>query len=198
MKLPLTKLPLDRIYLDMDGIVADCYGAILKKWNRPDAFLDTKYHGVESHLYEYHRTLWGVSDSDFYEAMDYSFWLDIDPTPDAHSILKLVTSFLPKEQVYFLSTPVATIGCGEAKRLWLCKHFGVEWGDRLVLTRAKCGEAYHNHLLIDDQARNTSEFSKFGPSILYPRIWNRNYLFYDSIDYLHSRLDYYAEYYRGY
>jgi 5'(3')-deoxyribonucleotidase len=137
----MTKSKKKVLYIDMDGVVADFWKAIMMNEPRID---DKRY---------------------FPTYADQEKMVDVICERNPHifkyllpikGAIEAVEPLFKKYDVYFLSTPMWDIPESYTdKRLWLEKHFGNLAKKRLILTNRK--DLAIGDILIDDRLKNGSE-----------------------------------------
>lgn len=149
-----------KIFLDMDGVVADFVsGAIeaaglplthdrVDRWN----FFEP-YMSAEEFWKRIHDT--------------YEFWAGLDPYPWAQELVDLCKQY---GEVIFLSDSSHDDDAPSGKVKWLRRHgFLNEDSSNYMLGRHKELLCFRDHVLIDDSPANCS---KWGNNILFPQKWN--------------------------
>lgn len=155
----------DTIFLDMDGVLSDLIGGILKLHNIPqeERVCIRKY---DDDLYNMVR----MSRAALWESIDYrEFWYSLDPFVWANELLAKCRRLVPN--VYVLSSPAGGAESAAGKLLWLTKNFGGgSKGFRdFILTPHKHLLAKPTAILIDDREDYCKSFSDAGGlSILFP------------------------------
>jgi len=161
------------IYLDMDEVISDLAGAILKLFSRdkscmiPGEWMISKWLGI------LHDRLWEVIDN---EGID--FWLNIEPYPWASELVEKLSLF---SRVVIASTPSTTsIWSPSGKMGWLHDFFDDPRFTDYVLIRDKWRLSHGGALLIDDKPSNIEKFTRrpdgapSGEAILFPAEWHEN------------------------
>lgn len=150
------------ILLDMDGVVADFVGAIIKSHK-----LDIQHDDWTD--WNYHREV-GLTDDEFWEPTYGSDWWFIDV--EAYSwATGLFTALREIGTVVFCSTPNDAINCAADKARWLNHYLGNH--QEMVFTKHKHLLAKPNVVLIDDKDSNIHDFQKAGGhGVLFPQPWN--------------------------
>lgn len=132
-----------KIYLDMDGVIAD--------FNKAYTKFDPKKEDRKK----------------FREAvMDYKIFEDLDLMPDAHQLLNHVKKLKDVEIEMLTSMGTHDPFQGEeAKRqkiVWLARH-GIDYKPNFVRTKTeKANYAKHNSILIDDSVGCVAPFIRAG------------------------------------
>ena len=133
------------VFIDLDGTVCDYHAAINSRLadSSLKINLDDFWAGVEK------RDAICKQIKDNADRQDH-FYRDLKPYPGA---IETIKELAKKYQVYFLSAPeVFSATCHSDKNDWIVRHFGREFGKRLILTSDKtlvgCSGGYN--ILIDD------------------------------------------------
>jgi 5'(3')-deoxyribonucleotidase len=162
-----------RIYIDLDGVLADFPQAASDLFGKPNPYVTPPYTSTQNVNME---EIFEMSTEDFCEPMGYDYWLNIKPYPDAMHVVQLAESVVGEDNVFIATAPVMTHGCSDGKREWVHRHLGFEYLTRTYIGKKKYGYAHEHAFLIDDQHRNIDPFREYGGStFLYPRPWNNNY-----------------------
>jgi len=168
-----------KVYLDMDGVVADFSRGAARKLRKPWPYDDVKNLGDAGwDLIK----LWGLkTPENLFGSMDQKFWESLDTTKEASSVVATLTSAFGVENICFLSAPCNTKGCAEGKRNWAHKYFPDI--PLLLAMPSAFGRDAPKHmlagpdtLLIDDYTVNTDNFTgSGGKAFLFPRPWNNKF-----------------------
>lgn len=163
---------MDRIFIDMDGVLFDFNGAICELFGTTEEELRAKWAPGE---WDICGPL-GLTDHQFWKALDKEgakFWAEMKPYPWATKLWKLCKTLAPG-RVSILSSPSqhpsAMAGKLEALQRW---HYnGKEFRDFLIGPRKDLC-ANETAFLIDDSNKNIDRFrGAGGNAILFPRYWN--------------------------
>jgi 5'(3')-deoxyribonucleotidase len=161
-----------RILLDVDGVVADLVGGVLK-------FLDCQLPPERGDAaYDIAATLgYRFGNKAFWDHFNYDFWAGLPRTAEADEVVELACRYAGKENVSFSTHPTETYGCAEGKLAWLRRwypelpvllHCGAEVRKDLL--------AAPQTLLIDDRSHNVDTFrAAGGMAFLFARPWNRDW-----------------------
>lgn len=168
-----------RVFLDMDGVVADFMGGAMVLHGKPFPYDDPANRG--DHGWGFDQS-WGLPQAEFWAPMGYSFWADLPKTREADAVVQLLSTAFGPNNVCFLTSPCHTPGCVEGKRDWVRRYypqlpilFSVASPDLDALP-PKQFLAHNKSLLIDDHTPNVWSFREAGGvAYLFPRPWNRNW-----------------------
>lgn len=151
-----------RIYLDLDGVIADFHSAACKVhgWSVEDPRV---------HRYNFFEEM-GLNEDEFWKPLDnYDFWMGI---PEYRWNEDFVDGLNAIAELTFCSTPSRSSDAHKAKIDWIRSK---PWygGEEILLMANKERLANGNVILIDDNERNCGYFSdEGGTSILFPQYWN--------------------------
>lgn len=155
---------IDRILIDMDGVIADFVSPSLKAAAIPLSH-------DECNMWNYFSGF--MTEAEFWSAIESvdGFWDSLEPYSWAHSLVHMCKSVAP---VYFCSSPARHKSCAGAKIHWLREHgFLKGTDDRFILTPHKHLLANPGTVLIDDGKHNIDAFRGAGGSaITFPMPWN--------------------------
>lgn len=163
-----------KVYLDIDGVLADWTGGV---------------HGRLGIPYNYHRWPYckgpkgwhwhdeiGYSFSQVSEHCDFNFWENLLWTDDGHDILRTVFDYVEPEDITLLTTPMPNIMSASGKIAWVRKHLPAYERQMLICPGHKVNSGLPlvpDSILIDDKQRNVRDWTTAGgEAILVPRWWN--------------------------
>lgn len=155
-----------RIYLDVDGVLADFAGAALAAHGKPRADRNTLASwDIAGHC--------GVSEDSFWAPLESShFWQSLDLLPQAHDVVRYCEGFAGPEGVCLLTSPRLCGGAYAGRLNWIRHHFP-RFLHRHLMGPAKQFAAGQGFVLIDDNEPNVEAFRRAGGwAILYPAPWN--------------------------
>lgn len=159
---------MDTVFVDMDGVLVDFVGGVLKHHKLPGTTVD-RFKG--SYAIE---TILDMTPAEFWTHLDENrkFWADLSPTRECFQIIESLERQFGKQHVYLLSSPAMSPDCYSGKAEWVAKHLP-RYMSRLFLMGKKHFCAARGRLLVDDSDANVDMFRRFGGSaVLYPRPWN--------------------------
>ena len=160
-----------RVFIDMDGVVADYRAAALAAVRR--LYFGGDIGEDPGPGYD----LWGplgLTEDEFFECQteDPNFWADIPVYPGAREWVAEIDA-LARGDVWFLSAPSRHPQCHSGKACWLLRELGVKM-DRLVVTKSKFLLARHRgDILVDDLPQNLVHWREAGGTpIRFRQPWN--------------------------
>jgi len=161
------------ILLDMDGVLVDLVPEVYKHFGKvydPETYPGDTYCLTEALGMKHN--IWNE--------FDYEFWADLPKTSYCDKIITRAVNLAGEYNVHICSyacTPDAAAG----KLLWLEKHYGNLWSQRLIMTRNKWVLAQPGYILVDDRCHSCREFGdEGGESVIVPRPWNEMRAFHKS------------------
>lgn len=159
-------------FLDLDGVLANFVKGMCIHHAKPNPYTNKANVGV----WDFYK-LWGMTADDLWKWAGYSFWVGLEPMPDAQKIVSIVKTAFGMENILVVSPLGPNARCYDGKRDWLARWFP-ELANRLTACSHKHLLAAPNKVLIDDYDRNIAEFAASGGNaILLPRLWNRGHAF---------------------
>jgi len=175
-----------RVYLDMDGVLADFVKGACKAHGTTLEFILPNW---EPGVWDMTLAM-NIPHSQFWREIDKlaaHFWERLEPTPFFNDIVKLVKEL--SDDWYVLTSPTLRIPSYTGKVWWLRKHFGGSF-DRFHITPYKHLFAGPGVLLIDDREKNVNEFVQAGgDGLLFPSYLNKLYEYKDDpVDHLREIL----------
>ncbi len=157
-------------FLDIDGVLVDFVGGMLKSHLRDNPWNDPANMGE----WEMGRLL-GLPRFDFWlPANNWTWWHWLKATEDGSGILGAVEKFFGRDSVYLLTTPASPHQDAEraGKLHWINKVYP-RYTDRTFFGGPKAALAHSGSFLIDDGDDNVDQFfNAGGHAILVPRPWN--------------------------
>lgn len=147
-----------KIFIDMDGVIADMVGYI-------DYFFSRKVslHSEVDWWTYYGNILYNVPWSD-------QFWADIPKTPEADELMALAADF---GDVCVHTSFMRKKGCVEGKIAWMQRWFP-DVPFLVGSSGVKHFLSHTNSVLVDDKTSNVTEFhAEGGHAFLWPTPWNQ-------------------------
>jgi 5'(3')-deoxyribonucleotidase len=110
-----------------------------------------------------------LSANEFWDVLDYTFWVNIPLYPVAQTFIKYLEFW---GDIYFATTPALSSDSVAGRYDWIKKHFP-EYRNKLFICTRKELLANSNSILIDDRNENCDAFEKAGGFVVpVPRPWN--------------------------
>lgn len=188
---------INRIYLDMDGVLAMFVEAICDLHKLPNPYIERPAESAGNWEIE---KLLGISEDDFWTVTGQSFWSQLEKYPTADDLVARCAAIVGMSNIWVLTSPVRKErgnevynACLDGKRLWVAKHFP-QFSGRTLFAKMKDKYSDVQSLLIDDKPSNIERFQRKGGSgILVPRLWNSEYkLAGNSHDHVVSQLEWFG------
>ena len=163
-----------KLFLDMDGVLADFVTGACLAHNRPSPYLDPEALGIFDM-----EKLWGISVNEFWRTIDakVDFWDTLQKTPEADALVAAALSMFSIDNIAVLTAPSMDPTCVPGKRRWMQKHYP-QLAKRMIFASAGAKQflAGPSYILSDDRDKNISQFKLAGGvGILMPRLWNAGY-----------------------
>lgn len=157
-----------KVYLDMDGVLADFQYESAKWHIKANPYLDPKNLGVWE-LEE----IWGITPEQFWKPIDnFEFWSNLPKTKEADWIVEEVERRFGRKNVAIATSPSKSEACFTGKRAWLRRNYP-QFKDNIFFGKEKQFLAGENRWLLDDRDKNLDAFSaEGGQAIIIPRPWN--------------------------
>ncbi|XP_042303861.1 5'(3')-deoxyribonucleotidase, cytosolic type [Sceloporus undulatus] len=144
--------PVLRVLVDMDGVLADFEGGVLRGFlasfpGEPHLSLAQRRGFSVLEQYRALREDLAVKIASVYESQ--GFFLGLDPIPGAIEAMQEMIQ-MPNTEVFLCTTPLRKYDyCVQEKYQWVEKHLGPKFVERLILTRDKT--IVSADLLFDDK-----------------------------------------------
>jgi len=165
-----------KILLDLDGVMADLTGGLMRVHNKPWPF-GPENRGPDAW---YLTNTWEMSADEMWEPCGFDFWAGLQKTLEADQLYQTLCRHFGQENICFLTSPVSTAGCVEGKREWCARHypatpilFSASSTARFTPGGPKEFLAGPERYLIDDNQDNCKRFEGAGGrAFLWPAWWN--------------------------
>jgi 5'(3')-deoxyribonucleotidase len=113
---------IDRILLDMDGVLVDFLGGCKKfhgkeyKWHphQPDKQTEQTSWNIEPVFQMQAKEIW--------DPLGFEFWANLEPHPWMQEIVTLLEDRFGDKNICLLTAPIETYGAIDGKRAWIRKH----------------------------------------------------------------------------
>lgn len=156
-----------RIYLDMDGVIANWVNGVMSAFNMKDVdeanFTNSR---VDDYLGYSYRQFW-----DILNLKGESFWTGLKRYPWSDAVVDICHSFDPSFR--FLTSPSESPLACSGKLKWLQAYYP-EHANRYIFTKRKEDLSGPGRVLIDDSEHYEDDWAEAGGCfILFPRPWNR-------------------------
>lgn len=156
-----------KLFLDVDGVLADFTTGVCTFLNKPNPYNDLKNRGIYAM-----EGLLGMTSIEFLNRLDKHFWAGLMPTVDCYDILSMCEQKFGKENICLLTKPTPTPGCLEGKLLWI-REWLPEYMEQVLIGSGKHFCASRDAYLIDDHEANCEAFRAHGGNAyLLPALWN--------------------------
>jgi len=171
----MEKIKINRILLDLDGVIRDWTGGVFK-WFDVEPIVGTTWDATTRHICKEY----GITESYFWDKQDYNFWYGLKMYPYAQRVLGL----LPIDKTCILTSP--TLDNAGGSQRWIASKLHAYFNRKhYLIGPAKQFCASPDALLIDDSDTNVKKFREAGGNaILFPQPWNKN------ADLIGRRVDY--------
>lgn len=166
---------IERVLLDMDGVLFNMVGAVFDQfgWDYPTNLTD---HTERDHQTSYYiHEVRNIPRSKIWPHLGRKFWANIQPFPWCKEIVSILEQRFGEENICLLTAPIDTDGAIDGKRDLIREHLP-QFRHQYLVGPAKQFCASPNHVLVDDHEANVSAFRKAGGhTLLFPAPWNRRY-----------------------
>jgi hypothetical protein len=176
---------IQRIYLDLDGVVRDWIGGINNLFGTDFKEEEiTRWNYITDYMMNYFR----MPEQHFWNYQDKEFWTTLKFTPEAEELLSYLES--TKLQVFLFSSP--TLNNAGWSQQWVRQNLPSYFNDkRYILGPTKWICANPASLLIDDAEKNIMPWIKAGGiGLLWPKPWNYAYGIEDGLVMLKELIDF--------
>lgn len=160
------------VLLDMDGVLVDFIKGACEAHKKENPYLNPINHGN-------YWIDWGMSDTEFWQLFDESFWENLDWMPDGQEILSIVENSFGAKNICLVTNPSHCDLAAAGKIRWIRKNMP-NYLDRFLIGS---GKYFCNGFLIDDYDLNIQKHKYSGSGLLLPRLWNSNFKL-NTINYL--------------
>jgi 5'(3')-deoxyribonucleotidase len=152
------------IYLDMDGVMVDWVGEVLRTFDSDLKEEDIDTWKIEDKL--------GISEDFMWSRLWSRFWWEgLAPYPWATPLFEMLTAY---GQVTYLTSPGKCPSAASGKLAWIQQRHGPGFTD-WIFTNHKEHVSGPGRILIDDSEKFCEAWEKAGGyAILVPQYWNRS------------------------
>lgn len=157
---------IDRLFLDVDGVLADFLTPAVS------------FHGKTFDPQTYTPALWntwefiGCTEDEFWKFDGYEFWRGLQVYEGAKEFVKELEMMFGKN-ICLLTSPSRHHDCVRGKKDWINEHFP-QFNNRVLFGSAKQFCASSRSLLIDDSDANCEAFEEHGgKAVRLQRAWNK-------------------------
>jgi hypothetical protein len=171
----------NRIFLDLDGVVRDWVRAVAERFHVPELHthpdMIISWDFVESYVCGKN----GLTPKQFWEMQDETFWLTMHKTKEANQIIDLLLSTgIP---VCLLTSP--TLNNAGWSQKWMRENMpSFFYQKHYLIGPAKHFAATPDSLLVDDAEKNINMWVAWGGiGLLFPRPWNSGRQINDPMEY---------------
>jgi 5'(3')-deoxyribonucleotidase len=170
------------ILLDVDGVLADFVGAVLKLVNKPK---------VKINRWDFHEQicmtaneLWATID-----LVGHDFWANIPMLPWVNKLIDVVYRHGMVDNTLLCTSPSLSDECNSGKIAWIRKNLP-GFSRRFMVTPCK-HLLRGDFILVDDSDENCERFWEIKQeAILFPQPWNKNRKHCDNrLQYVENELD---------
>ena len=171
-------MKLNRIYLDLDGVIVDFVGGCHALFGKP-VNPQTSY---DIHSW------WDLSPNEFWNriAATSGFWSGLKPYQHAQEFVTLLKTFT--KEIVLVTSPTLDPQCAAEKTEWIQTYFKGNFRNYIITSRKELLEK--DGLLIDDSNDKINKFRIYdGRAILFPQPWNALSMIQET----HSKLSYIEE-----
>lgn len=161
-------MKITRVYVDLDGVLADFFGGVCGLFGKmvepPDHF-----QGLAS--------AFGVPENELWDKIDRAgsrFWSELEPFPWNEELLGIAQN-IAEEGVYIATSPSWEGSSAAGKMAWMTEQFAVpgEPFRDFMIGMHKHLLAHPHAMLIDDSPTNLEAWMDAGGvAILWPQPWN--------------------------
>ena len=182
-----------RLYLDVDGVLADFTTGLMRAMRVPYDY-PRELYSFKPGVWDYFPELkdrYGITFEQCNAVCTREFWANLWWTFDGHSILRSVTDILDPTVIRLLTSPMPNLGSASGKMEWVEKNLPM-MKKKTIITNVDKGEfAAPDRILIDDRDDNIYSWRKAGGiGVVCPRPWNcLGHLAGDAPGYIRARLE---------
>ena len=112
---------IDRILLDLDGVIVDFLKGAQALHGKsypghphdPQTQVEQTPWAIEP--------IWGLSPQELWAPLDRSFWSNLEPLPGMSAIISELETRFGEENICLLTSPIRTDGCIDGKMDWITR-----------------------------------------------------------------------------
>jgi 5'(3')-deoxyribonucleotidase len=166
---------IDRILLDMDGVLVDFTSGISSFYGKkvPDYPHDPDKQTIQR---EWNiEPLFGMTSAQLWDPLGREFWASLQPLPWYKEVVRLLENHFGEENICLLTSPIKTAGAIEGKIDWI-RSYLPQYRRRFLVGPCKEFCASPRHALVDDHSANIEKFRDTGgQTFLFPAPCNRRF-----------------------
>jgi 5'(3')-deoxyribonucleotidase len=161
-------MAIDRIFLDLDGVLADWSTAAIRACGQVPHEVFAAWPPGTAELSD----VLDISPEEMWSHVHRegeAFWANLEPYPWTHEVFRLCSDLAPTT---ILTSPSLEPCSLSGKAVWMRRHFGPKFRDFLIgPDKRACARA--RAVLIDDSEKNCEAFERAGGrAIAFPALWN--------------------------
>lgn len=163
---------IDRILLDLDGVLVDFIGGA-KRLHGKSVPNHPHCPATQSEQSPWEiEPIFGMTAPQLWDPMGRQFWASLQPMPHMKTYVQLLEAKFGEKNICLLTSPIRTDGCIDGKMDWIKKHLP-QYRRQFLVGPAKQFCASDRHALIDDHTKNIEAFKDAGGhTFLVPAPWN--------------------------
>ena len=166
---------IDRILLDMDGVLVDFLGGACKLHHKTyDGHPHDPVNQVAQKPWNI-EPLFEMTAPALWSPMGREFWEGLDPLPWANEVIAILSSKFGEQNICLLTIPIRTDGCIDGKMAYIRRHMP-QFRRQFLVGPAKQFAASPRHCLVDDHHKNIEAFKDAGGhAFLFPAPYNHRF-----------------------
>ncbi|MGD9726515.1 MAG: hypothetical protein AB7L09_00585 [Nitrospira sp.] len=166
---------IDRVLLDLDGVLVDFLGGACRLHNKPyNGYPHDPATQIEQRPWDI-EPLFEMTAPQVWDPMGREFWANLEPLPHCHEYVEILSRKFGEENICILTSPIRTDGCIDGKMDWIRRHLP-QFSRRFLVGPAKQFCASPRHVLVDDHAKNIEAFRDAGGHVfMVPAPWNHRF-----------------------
>lgn len=174
----LVRSKVTQILLDMDDVLVDCTGAIMRHMGLPYYNIRRDYPSeIGRDIITAYQMATGLryEDEVFWEHFKREFWADMPKTPWCDELVDFAQSIVGRDNVYLCTSPTKCGDCLAGKFDWINANLPYWMHRQYIMTPRKEACAFAGSVLIDDADCNVKVFNEAGGmAVALPAPWNEN------------------------
>ena len=183
-----------QILLDMDDVLVECSGAIMRHMGLTDYNIWKDYPSdVGRDIITAYQAATGIRycDEVFWEHFKREFWATLPKTPWCDELIDYALMAVGYGNVYICTSPTKCGDCLAGKLDWIDANMPWAMARDYIMTPRKEACAFPGSVLIDDADCNIEVFNAAGGTgVLLPAPWNKNrHLMNDQIGFIEDLFD---------
>lgn len=161
---------LNECYIDLDGVLVDFWGGIVKQYPELKDYYKKKENLGTN---DWAKTV-GLNQAEFWKPLEHDWWSSLKWTDEGREIVAILKERFGFENCFICTASSQNFGSPSGKMAWLKRHLPqFFYKMQIFICKPKWKLAKEGRIIIDDKFSTCDKFEKNG-GVAYrlPRKWN--------------------------